>query len=196
MQTNLTACFSSVSLVLAVLSMIAGLTVQGAAQSLDSRSGEPMESRLRRLEDREEIRRLLVDYGRTLDQRDFGAFAGLFAEDAEYAGGGGTDAIKGAAAIGKSLEEIFRKNPTGLRSPNFHLFTNEVIEIHGDEATALSKGLFVVPGDDNKPGMVMLATYSDTLTRESGRWKFKRRVVHGDIPAPPEPKRKRGERLP
>jgi hypothetical protein len=96
--------------------------------------------------------------------------------------------IKGGAAIAKALEDILRRNPTGFRSPNFHLFANEIIRIDGDEATAVSKGIFVVPGDGDKPDLVMLATYRDVLTRDGGRWKFRRRVVHGDIPAPPESK--------
>ena len=147
--------------------------------------GEDMiETRLRRLEDREEIRQLLVDYGRTLDQRDFVGFAKLFAEDAEYVSGGGSAITKGAEAIGRSLEEVFRRNPTGLGSPNFHVFANEMIQVNGDEAVATSKGMFVVPGDNSKPEIVMLATYSDVLMRESGCWKFKRRVVRGDLPAP------------
>jgi uncharacterized protein (TIGR02246 family) len=170
--------------VLAALS-IAGMIGAGAAQS-SAGSGDSLEARLRRLEDKEEIRRLLLEYGRTIDQRDFEAFSRLFARDAEYVGGGGMGAIKGGAAIAKSMEEIIRQNPTGVRSPNFHLFANEMIQVDGDQATALSKGIFVVPGDGNKPDMLMLATYSDVLTRENGRWKFRRRVVHGDIPAAPE----------
>ena len=149
---------------------------------------QPVEARLRALEDREEIRQLLTDYGRTLDGRDFAAFPKLFTDDAEYVGGGGPPTIRGGAAIARSLEEIFRQNPTGVRSPNFHLFANEYIQVKGDEAVALSKGLFVVPGKDGAPEIVMLATYHDILTRDGGRWKFKRRIVHADIPAPPPQK--------
>jgi len=174
--------------VLVAIGVAAGLIVQGASQTPAPGYGESTEARLRRLEDKEEIRQLLVSYGRTLDQRDFEAFSKLFARDAEYIGGGGTGAVKGGAAIAKSLEDIMRQNPTGFRSPNFHLFANEVIQVNGEEATALSKGIFVVPGEGNKPDMVMLATYNDVLTRESGRWRFKQRVVHGDIPAPPASK--------
>ncbi len=190
MRTELTANVvpSSVAVLLAAMVIFAGLIVPCEAQSPNAQSSESTEARLRRLEDREEIRQLLVDYGRTLDQRDFEAFSKLFAANAEYLGGGSMGVIKGAGAIGKSLENIIRKNPTGFRSPNFHLFANEIIQVHGDEATALSKGLFVIPGDGGKPEFVMLATYSDRLTREQGRWKFKRRVVQGDIPGPPASK--------
>jgi len=146
-----------------------------------------MESRLQTLEAREAIRQLLIDYGRTLDRRDFAAFSKLFAEDAAYVGGAATS-IKGSAAIAKSLEETFQKNPTGVRSPNFHLFANEVIQVNGDEAVAVSKGLFVVPSAANVPEIAMIATYEDVLIRERSGWKFKRRIVHADIPYLPAKK--------
>ncbi len=176
------------SALLGMLVVFIGEVRTGAAQGSEKPSPESFEKRLRVLEDREEIRQLLIDYGRTLDQRDFAAFARLFAEDAEYSGGASGAAIKGPAAIAKLLEDTFRKNPTGLRSPNFHLFSNELIRVNGNEAVAVSKGMFVVPNNDNQPVLVMLATYDDVLVRENGRWKFKRRIVHGDIPAPPAPR--------
>lgn len=174
-----------IAAVAAAAILASGLFFLSRAQPRSAADGESMDSRLRRLEDREEIRRLLLDYGRTLDQRDFKAFSSLFAQDAEYAGGGGMGVIKGPEAIAKSLEAVILQNPTGFRSPNFHLFSNEVIEIRGDEAVAVSKGMFVVPRADNRPEIVMLAAYDDVLTRESGRWKFRKRTVRGEIPAPP-----------
>jgi uncharacterized protein (TIGR02246 family) len=174
----------------AMLLKVASLAILSAAVSIfplvPKSWGQPTKSseiRLRVLEDREEIRQLLVDYGRTLDQRDFKAFSRLFSENAEYVSGG-SDAIKSAAAIARFLEEVFQKNPTGVRSPNFHLFANEIIHVNGDEAVAISKGLFVVPNQANVPEIAMIATYNDVLIRDQGKWKFKRRVVTGDIPAP------------
>jgi uncharacterized protein (TIGR02246 family) len=145
---------------------------------------QEMSDRLRTLEDREEIRQLLINYGRTLDQRDFAGFAKLFTEDAEYSGGGSLNAIKGPEAIARFIEEVFRRNPTGVRFPNFHLFANETIQVNGDEAEAISKGLFVVPNEADTPEIVMMATYNDLLIFHDGQWKFKRRVVHMEIPAP------------
>ena len=151
-------------------------------------NSQSIETRLRVLEDREEIRHLLIEYGRLLDQRDFGGFAKLFAEDAEYFGGGSIYATRGPAAIARFIEEVFRRNPSELRFPNFHLFANETIQVNGDEAVAVSKGIFVVPTEADTPEMVMMATYNDVLVRDNGRWKFKRRVVHSDLPAPQAPK--------
>ena len=40
-----------------------------------------VESRIRALEDKEQIAQLLIDYGRHLDSRDLAAYAALFAAD-------------------------------------------------------------------------------------------------------------------
>jgi hypothetical protein len=169
--------------VLIALFAIPGSIMQAIAQGMKSTKSESIEARLRMLEDREEIRQIMINYGRTLDQRDFAGFSKLFAKDAEYGGGAGNGMIKGPEAIAKLLEDTFQKNPTNLNTPNFHLFCNETIQVKGDQATAFSKGIFVVRGDDNKPDVVMLATYRDVFIRENGVWKFKRRIVQGDIPA-------------
>ena len=143
---------------------------------------EFIESRLQVLEDREQIRALLIEYGRTLDARDFKGFSGLFAKDiGEWNGGLGI--AKGPEAIRKLMEETIGNNTEGINSPNFHIFNNEVIEVEGDKATAVSKWTFVISGDDGRPLWVYLGHYDDTLIREEGRWKFLQRRVSGDIPA-------------
>ncbi len=152
--------------------------------NIPNSGSKSIEVRLRVLEDREEIRELLIEYGRVLDQRDFGALSKLFSEDAEYLGGGSLSALKGPAAIAKFVEDVFRKNPMGLRFPNFHLFANISVQINGNEAQAKSKGFFIVPNEEDMPLTVMMATNDDTLVRDKGRWKFKRRIVHMEIPAP------------
>ena len=138
--------------------------------------------RVRVLEDREQIRALLKDYGRQLDRRDFDGFAKLFAIDSEYVSGGVS--TRGPAAIGASLREIMTRNSLGFREPNFHVFFNEFIDVTGDQATSTSQSVYVVPGDSNKPDLVLMASYEDQLVREGGVWKFRKRVVHGNIPVP------------
>jgi uncharacterized protein (TIGR02246 family) len=170
--------------VLVVLFFPMGFIQMIGAQDSKTVKAASMEERLRVLETREEIRQLMIDYGRTLDQRNFSGFAKLFARDAEYGGGGGGGVTKGPEAIAKLLEDVFQKNPTNLNTPNFHLFCNEIIQVNGDTARAVSKGIFVVRGNQNTPEAVMLATYMDEFTQEKGAWKFKRRLVRGDIPSP------------
>jgi uncharacterized protein (TIGR02246 family) len=145
-----------------------------------------VEARLQKLEDREAIRALFTEYGRTLDSRDFTAFAQLFARDGEFVGGAGATA-KGRDAVGALLGKLLQTNYPDSRGRNFHLFFGEAIEVNGNDATAVSKGGFVMASSANKPEMLLLATYHDQFVREDGRWKFKRREVHGDIPVPRAP---------
>jgi hypothetical protein len=51
---------------------------------------ESLAEKVQRLEDNEEIRTVLVNYGRTLDAHDFGAYSQLFAKDGEWVGGFGS----------------------------------------------------------------------------------------------------------
>jgi SnoaL-like domain len=151
--------------------------------------GNELAARVRALEDREAIRTLWADYGRTLDARDFVAFSQLFPKDAEFVGGPGSPA-KGPAAIGAFLEKAIGTNYPNSKGRNFHLYFNESIDLRGDEGTGLSKGGFVMVSSDNsKADFLLLATYRDQFVREDGRWKFKRREVIGDIPVPRSPAR-------
>ena len=139
-------------------------------------------SRLQVLEDREEIRALLIEYGSALDERDFKRFSELFAKaGGEWSGGFGT--AQGPAQIRKLMEKNIVPNPDAVSTPNIHIFNNEVIEVNGDRGNAVSKWMFVIQGEDGKPDWVYLGHYRDTLIREDGRWKFLQRRVTGDIPA-------------
>jgi uncharacterized protein (TIGR02246 family) len=169
------------------IAFLAAAAVAAGSFLSASQTGQPaaggIDARVQRLEDREAIRTLFVDYGRTLDARDFAAFGRLFARDGEFVGGGGASA-KGPEAVGALLERLLQTNYPDSRGKNFHLFVNETIDVNGDQATATSKGAFVMASSSNKPEMLLLATYRDQLVREDGRWKFRRHEVQGDIPVP------------
>jgi hypothetical protein len=142
---------------------------------------EALESRLQKLEDREEIRQLLKDYGRFLDQRDFASFSQLFAEkEGEWIGGMGQ--AKSPEAIRKLMEDTIGKSTGKEVPPNYHLFMNDSIHINGNQADALTKWMFVVQGEKGGPQPLYLGHYEDTFIRENGRWKFLKRIVHTDIP--------------
>jgi uncharacterized protein (TIGR02246 family) len=138
-----------------------------------------------RSDDRAAIHRLLIDYGRTLDARDFDGFAALFARDGTYVAGGGGRALSGAEA-GEAMRRTFAENALGFAEPNYHLFFNETVDFDGpDSARATSQSLYMVPDDGGGPRAAMMARYDDKLVREGGRWKFARRVVRSLLPAPP-----------
>jgi hypothetical protein len=167
------------------ISVIAIILIGGAVPAyIGAASAEKSyttESRLQQLEDREAIRQLLTDYGRFLDRRDFASFAQLFAEkNGEWIGGMGT--AKGSPAIRKLMEDTIGKSAQKAGAPDFHLFTNETIQVNGDHAEATTKWIFVVQGEGGRPQPLYLGHYEDSMVREGGRWKFLRRVVHTDIP--------------
>jgi len=167
---------ASVTGIILIGGVMSSRTNEATAQKRES-----LESRLQKLEDREEIRQLLKDYGRFLDQRDFASFSQLFAEkDGEWIGGMGK--AKGPQAIRKLMEDTIGKNTEKISAPNFHLFTNEIIHVNGDQAAATTKWIFVVQSQTNTPQPLYLGHYEDSLIRENGRWKFLRRTVYADIP--------------
>jgi hypothetical protein len=169
-----------------VISMIAiiliGGTVPGYIGAVSAEKRSAAEDRLQQLEDREAIRQLLTDYGRFLDQRDFASFSQLFAEkEGEWDGGMGK--ARGPQEIRRLMESTIGKNTEKVSAPNFHIFTNETIQVNGDRAVATTKWIFMVQGEGGRPQPVYLGHYEDSMVREGGRWKFLRRVVHADIPS-------------
>src|SRR5580700_1767247 len=147
--------------------------------SANAQKDQPLAAKIQRLVGEEEIRNVLVSYGRTLDAHDFGAYSRLFAKDGEWVGGFGS--VKGPAAI----EAFMAKNIGGPGRPGstYHLLTNFLIDVHGDTATAWSRWNFVITGSDNSPKIMYGGHYEDTLVRENGHWKFEKRIAVNDIPA-------------
>lgn len=141
-------------------------------------------ARLQRVEDKEEIQNLLLDYGRHLDDRNFALYGRLFAKDGEWVGGFGT-ASGGPAGIQAFMEKAMGTAPNAAK--NYHLLTNFVITVNGDAATAWSRWAFVVPGERGA-AIAQAGRYDDTLVRENGSWRFKRRTASNDTP-PPAPAR-------
>ena len=139
--------------------------------------------RIKTIEDREEIQRVLLNYGRFLDARQFANYGALFAKDGEWIGGFGT--VKTPKAIQEFMEKaIGTGRPT---SATYHLLTNFMIDVKGDEATVWSRWGFVTvaagtSGDSAKPNIAQGGHYEDKLVREDGKWKFKQRIAFADIP--------------
>lgn len=159
--------------------------IAGCIEALAGEKQESLAVRMQKLEDREEIRQLLKDYGRFLDQRDFASFSQLFAErEGEWIGGFGK--AKGSAAIRKLMEDTIGQSTDKKAPPNYHLFMNDSIRVSGKQAEATTKWLFMVQGEKGGPQPMYLGHYEDTFIRENGRWKFLKRTVHTDIPTDSE----------
>ena len=135
-------------------------------------------ARVQKLEDINEIRTLLTDYGRYLDARDLVAYSKLFAKDGEWVGGFGS--AKGPEAILAFMQKNLGTAPN--RANNYHILSNFEIDVKGDTATAWSRWAFIVPAADGKPSLAQGGRYQDTLVRENGHWKFQRREALNDLP--------------
>lgn len=136
-----------------------------------------------RAADRFAIHEVLMEYGRSIDDRDWDALGAVFGEDGLYIAGSG-DGVKGAA-VGELMKGIFDKNPSNWRQPNFHIFFNEVIHFTGpDSATVRSNSLFVVPGDEGGFAQIgIIGEYADEMALTDGRWLFAKRTVKGHVHA-------------
>jgi uncharacterized protein (TIGR02246 family) len=163
---------------IAALLLMAGFLTAQAPRA--GQTDASIAARLQRLEDIEEIRTLLLDYGRFLDSRDLAAYSRLFAKDGEWVGGFGS--AKGSADILAFMQKNLGTGPN--RNGSYHILSNFEIDVKGDTATAWSRWTFIVPASDGKPVVSQAGRYDDTLVREDGRWRFKRRVAANDIPMP------------
>jgi len=158
--------------------LLAGIVVAQAPRGNDAGS---LAARLQRLEDIEEIRTLLLNYGSLLDSRDLAGYSRLFAKDGEWVGGFGS--AKGPQEILAFMQKNLGSGPN--RNNSFHILSNFKIDVNGDSATAWSRWTFITPGPDGKPVISQAGRYDDILIREDGRWKFKRRTASNDIPTMP-----------
>src|SRR5262252_6428585 len=132
----------------AALISVSALASVRAQTGANAGSTTSLDARVKRIEDVEEIQRLLLDYGRTLDARDFAGYSRLFAKDGVWSGGFGT--VQGPSAIQAFMEKAM---PGANTAHNYHLMSNFVIDVAGDTATAWSRWQFVAPGADGKPAV-------------------------------------------
>jgi ketosteroid isomerase-like protein len=133
-----------------------------------------IEARLRRMEDEQAIARVLLEYGRTLDARDFAAYSALFAADGQWIGALGT--FKGPAEIKTAMERIFAGATDIPKGSNFHAMSNFDITVQGERALAKSVFVFYIM-DGNKPVAEVAGRYEDVLVRIGGVWKFLTRTA-------------------
>jgi ketosteroid isomerase-like protein len=160
--------------------------LRAAGRPATAAADDDTSARLRRLEDREQIHQLFMDYKRVLDGKDFSAYAALFAEDGEFV------AIDGGARGRAAIEAMVAAMPgTDLLGANvgddFHLVLNPQIQLDAgnpDRARAQSTWAYVIKGDAGEPVLAKLGHYDDELVREGGTWRFLRREAPMDIPAP------------
>ncbi len=174
--------YALIATVAATIGIAVGLRGVPVAHSAQA-GGElaSLQAQIRSLQDENEIRALLIEYGRRLDAHDLAGYSELFAKDGEWIGGFGRAA--GPAGILALMQKSMGATPADPKNiTGFHVLTNPLVHVDGERATALSKWMFFTPTPDNRPAPRFGGHYDDTLVRENGHWKFQRRIVFADIP--------------
>jgi ketosteroid isomerase-like protein len=163
--------------------MTAGLTFVFAAQLAFGADDPSIEARLQALQDESEIRKLLDDYMGLLESRDWDNYVNLFAKDAELDIVEGV--LKGRDAIRTRMANASERMANARRGQpqrqRADLLSNIYVNVEGDTATARSRFTFLGEGEDGRFSVTGSGVYLDTLTREDGEWKIKRRSVQWDL---------------
>lgn len=145
-----------------------------------SDQGETLEARLRRLEDKDEIMDLFLAYRRALDEKDFAAYAALFAADGEFIAG--EMRARGPAAIQELVEGMLGTLLTEESGNDLHVVANPDVVLEGDRARARSTWIYVLRGEEGEPTLCKVGHYDDVLVREAGVWRFLSRDAPTDMP--------------
>jgi uncharacterized protein (TIGR02246 family) len=162
-----------------LISVLASLTM--TSETVVAQSSAGLAERIDALESREQIRDLIVEYGRALDHRDFVAYAALFEEE-QGTWIGGLGSASGRDAIFKLMDDSIGHAEQPIEPTSHHVFTNIRIEVDGDTAAATTKWTFVVQSEAGSPQWFYLGHYDDDFVRKDGQWYFLRREAFTDIP--------------
>lgn len=132
-----------------------------------------LESRIRRIEDREAIRVLVGRYALAMDNKDFDLVAEIFAPDGRFGWVDGAFDIRGR-------DEIVTMYRTRLASagPSFHYTHDQFVtwdEADADRATGLVLGHAETAAGASQ-GLVAIR-YHDRYVRLGGRWVFQERLL-------------------
>jgi hypothetical protein len=141
--------------------------------------------------DRAAIIDLQHRYVLAMDYFDAEGYAAVFAEDGvlDWAGGEvkGREAIRQFMASGtydlRKLNFKPAQTPDGREWPSTvrHLVTNQVIEIEGDRARAVSYWMnYANNADRRKIEWLSFGSWDDELVKVDGQWLFKRHRIYNE----------------
>ncbi len=148
-----------------------------------------LDQRLQALKDRAEIRAVLAEYIRLLDEENFVGYSNLFARTGVWEGNVGS--ATGPAEIRRMLELTFKKIPAGGGHKGaYHVLSSISIQLDGDRATSWSRWVWFVPSPRGTPTGERSGHYEDTLVREEGHWRFQHRLTVTELPTPQDDKEK------
>lgn len=145
---------------------------------MQSSQDQPLEERVRRIEDLLEVHQLFVDYGAHLDAGRFDDYAALFTEDGEVLMG-----PMGRAKGRQAIRDLMAGQLATQVGTSYHIISSPVVEFHGDEATSEVMWSVIQRQPDGQPRLSMCGRHRDRLVRENGRWRFASRRGYVDLPS-------------
>jgi 3-phenylpropionate/cinnamic acid dioxygenase small subunit len=148
-------------------------------------------TRIRELEDRQEIRQIFVDYAKFLDSGDHAGYASLFASKGVF------KALLGQAIGPAEIEAVLDKNlgpqVRGHLPKAIHIMNNQQIDLNGDVATTDVVWFYLTTDADGVPTVLQSGHYRDELVRQDGKWKIQMhdisRIMGRSPMDPPTPTR-------
>lgn len=136
-----------------------------------------LEERLQRLEDRDAIHQIFIDYGRYLDSGDFDSYASLFTEHGEVMLG-----PMGRAKGRENIRELMRRVLDGRAGSSYHIISSPAVQLDGDWATSEVMWTVVQRDPHGQPRLSMMGRHVDQLVREDGTWRIAQRRGLIDLP--------------
>ena len=129
------------------------------------------------LEEKDQIRELLAAYCWHYDTAEFDRWLDLWTEDAVFDIDGGKP-LRGREGLTKFTKAAVLVNG---KPPMKHYVMNEIIEVHGETATARCYLLVVRKTREGALLAGSAGTYEDKLVKVNGRWRFAERKVQRDL---------------
>ncbi len=131
-----------------------------------------LEQRIRRLEDRAELRELIARYCIAIDDRDIETIADVFTADGRFRSQDGVMDAQGREAV---LNQ-FRGRFAALKATN-HIAHDQILTFGEDPDCAA--GIVTSHAEVWRNGRALIAAlrYRDTYRREDGRWRFADRLL-------------------
>ena len=139
-----------------------------------------VEARVQQLEDEREIHAIVFDYMRFSAARDWQAYADLFTADGELELFDSTH--QGRQAIFDRVAGSTTNTPRPDALPRVSFLTGVNIQLHGDQATSVSRFNSYAENADGTMSVTGTGRYEDVLVKIDGRWKIRKRSVNWDMP--------------
>jgi ketosteroid isomerase-like protein len=128
-----------------------------------------LRGRVRRLEDREELRDLVARYGRAVDDRDWASLADQYTQDAVF------DSAKGRSVGIAAIVDYYRARTDEYVASYHYPHSHEITFVDDDMATGLvcAHAELTIGGET----IWVALRYHDDYRRVDGGWRFHERVT-------------------